>query len=213
MHTQARGSRTHRVVVGVLTVCVGVVCVRGQGAEGESFAACRACTGDDEFEEMSIAEILTGKGEYFPGLIPLCYMYLEYIGCDRETFRKVSTYLEFIRRRGTGETLTTAAWIRKFVTSHAEYTHDSVVTPGIAYDLVMACKRIGEGRMQCPDLLGDVVIDPIFATEAYPVALSGDKLRISERSKLFAAYLNREPFHSSRPAHNPVPAADKDFFS
>ena len=41
--------------------------------------------------------------------------------CDRETFRRVSVYLDFIRRRGAGETMTTAAWMRKFVTSHPEY--------------------------------------------------------------------------------------------
>jgi hypothetical protein len=31
---------------------------------------------------------------------------------------------------------------------------DSVVTPEIACDLMMECKRIGEGRLQCPDVLG-----------------------------------------------------------
>lgn len=36
------------------------------------------------------------------GLIPLCYAYLDYIGCERETQRRVGTYLEFIRKRATG---------------------------------------------------------------------------------------------------------------
>lgn len=34
----------------------------------------------DACEEMTIEEILTGKGDYFLGLIPLCNMYLDYIG-------------------------------------------------------------------------------------------------------------------------------------
>lgn len=38
-----------------------------------------------EYEEMTIAEIMMGKGSYFPGLIPLCYAYLDYIQCDKET--------------------------------------------------------------------------------------------------------------------------------
>lgn len=32
--------------------------------------------------------------------------------------------------------------------------NDSVVSPEIACDLMMECKRIGEGRLQCPDILG-----------------------------------------------------------
>lgn len=40
--------------------------------------------------------------------------------------------------------------------------HDSVVSPSIAYDLMMECKTIGEGLKRCPALLGeDVVIEPI----------------------------------------------------
>ena len=43
----------------------------------------------DAYEEMTIEEILTGKGEYFPGLMPLVRAYLEAIGCDPETGEKV----------------------------------------------------------------------------------------------------------------------------
>ena len=42
-----------------------------------------------EYEEMTVAEIMTGKGKYFPGLIPLCEAYLAFIQCDRETREKV----------------------------------------------------------------------------------------------------------------------------
>jgi glutamate--cysteine ligase catalytic subunit len=31
------------------------------------------------YEEMSMAEIMCGKGEYFPGLIPLVRAYLDHI--------------------------------------------------------------------------------------------------------------------------------------
>ena len=48
----------------------------------------------DEYEEMTVEEILTGKGDYFPGLITLVHAYLEAIGCDPETGEKVGEYME-----------------------------------------------------------------------------------------------------------------------
>lgn len=48
--------------------------------------------------------------------------------------------------------------MRNFVTSHPAYKHDSVVTEEIAFDLMMACKNIGEGVTPCPELLGKVSI-------------------------------------------------------
>ncbi len=42
---------------------------------------------------MSIAEVMTGKGAYYPGLIPLCHAYLDFIQCDRETRAKVCRYI------------------------------------------------------------------------------------------------------------------------
>lgn len=38
-----------------------------------------------EYEEMTVAEILNGKGGYFPGLLPLVQAYIESIGCDATT--------------------------------------------------------------------------------------------------------------------------------
>jgi glutamate--cysteine ligase catalytic subunit len=168
------------------------------------FGPCAAKDENDEYEEMTIGEILNGKGDYFLGLIPLCYMYLDVIGCDKETTQRVSLYLDYIRRRGTGETMTTAAWIRKFVTGHPEYKGDSVVNEAVAYDLMMECKRIGEGKKQCPELLGPIAIDPIFAAEAYAVYLSSTKLEGSERAKLLREYQMREPFKRHRKATAPV---------
>lgn len=54
--------------------------------------------------------------------------------------------------------MTTATWIRKFVTEHPDYKHDSVVSDSIAYDLMVACREIGEGERACPELLGDIKI-------------------------------------------------------
>ena len=61
-------------------------------------------------------------------------------------------------RKATGQLMTTASWIRKFVTEHPDYKQDSVVSESIAYDLMIACKQIGEGERPCPELLGDISI-------------------------------------------------------
>lgn len=53
--------------------------------------------------------------------------------CTRE---KVNQYLDFIRKRATGEILTGAMWMREFVMNHPLYKHDSVVSEEIAYDML-----------------------------------------------------------------------------
>lgn len=115
----------------------------------------------DSYEEMSLSEIFNGKGSYFPGLIPLVYAYLEHIECDQdpEVFTRLDQYLQFISDRAKGRLMTCATWQRKFILNHPAYNHDSVVSSEIAYDLMMACKNIGEGHLQCPELYGNVVID------------------------------------------------------
>merc|ERR1719510_2454411 len=69
----------------------------------------------NSFEEMTMNEIINGKGNYFPGLVPICYAYLKHIGCDAHTFTKMSAYLRLVQRRASGELLTPAAWMRRFV--------------------------------------------------------------------------------------------------
>lgn len=87
---------------------------------------------ENSYEEMTMKEIMTGKGDYFPGLIPLVYAYLDYINCDPITMKRVTEYLDFIEKRATGELVTPATWIRNFVRSHKDYKGDSVVTDEIA---------------------------------------------------------------------------------
>mmetsp|Transcript_57468 Transcript_57468/g.136650 ORF Transcript_57468/g.136650 Transcript_57468/m.136650 type:complete len:687 (+) Transcript_57468:42-2102(+) len=130
------------------------------------------CTnGGDLYEEMTMGEIMTGKGCYFPGLIPLCYAYLEHIQCDSTSFARISQYLTFIQDRACGKLLTPASWIRQFVREHPEYKKDSKLTPGIAFDLCKACDEIGRGVRACPELHGDVKIEPIANEAAYGTLL------------------------------------------
>lgn len=114
---------------------------------------------ENSYEEMTMAEIMTGKGgmsrlmgndylsffrstyhasflmkyaDYFPGLIPLVYAYLDHIQCDTVTMERMAKYLDFIEKRATGELLTPATWMRNFVRSHEDYKFDSVITDSIA---------------------------------------------------------------------------------
>jgi len=128
----------------------------------------------DDSEEMTMDEIMNGKGDYFPGLIQLCYAYLEHIACDATSFARINQYLSLVRRRACGELLTPAAWMRQFVLEHQEYKKDSMIAPGIAVDLMTACDEIGRGIRPCPELHGEVVIDPIIKEGLYFTKLSSE---------------------------------------
>lgn len=90
--------------------------------------------GSDEenaYEEMTMAEIMRGKGDYFPGLLPLVRAYLDHINCDTVTLKRISTYLDFIERRATGELVTPAVWMRNFIRNHPDYKGDSYISDSI----------------------------------------------------------------------------------
>jgi len=105
---------------------------------------------EDEYEEMSIDEIVNGQGKAggFPGLIPLVESYLNSVNVDVETRCELARYLSLIRKRADGSLWTAAKWLRHFVTTHDEYKQDSVVGEGISFDLVKAVERLTkeEGR-------------------------------------------------------------------
>jgi hypothetical protein len=110
---------------------------------------------DPEIEEMSVYEILCGKGGTFPGLIPLCKTYLDFIGCDSITRTHVDKYLTFLCERASGKLMTNAAWIRQYIQTHPDYCQDSRIPHTTAYDLLIACKEIGEGLRHEPRLIGE----------------------------------------------------------
>lgn len=154
-------------------------------------ATCGLHQDPDSCEPMTIAEIMLGKGAYFPGLIPLVYAYLDYIECDEATRQVVSRYLCLIAKRATGELPTAATWMRRFVRAHPDYLHDSVVSSSIAYDLLKECQAIGEGERHCPELLGEFKIEPVRGTAAYQVPLKSDGVEASMRQKLLQRYIGR----------------------
>lgn len=108
---------------------------------------------DAEYELMTIDQIINGKGG-FPGLVPLINSYLGSMDVDADTHCTIQQYLKLIQKRASGELLTTASWIRKEITEHEEYKHDSVVSERICYDLLTKAKDIQDGIRPCPELLG-----------------------------------------------------------
>ncbi|KAI1823437.1 glutamate-cysteine ligase [Xylaria intraflava] len=102
---------------------------------------------EDEYALMSIDEVINGsKSEEhgFPGLIPIVESYLDSVNVDVQTRCELSTYLDLIRKRASGELWTAAKWIRHFVARHRAYKRDSVVDDEITKSLVSAVIDIGE---------------------------------------------------------------------
>lgn len=166
-----------------------------EGAKAPGLSHC-LCEEVQEYEEMTISEIMTGKSTYFPGLIPLCYAYLEYIECDSHTGKKVGQYLELVRRRATGEVMTAASYMRNFVQEHPEYKHDSVISQSIAVDLMQHCHDVGTGAAPAPELLGhDVRIERVSPKQAYDARLSSTRLLSHERANVIARYFRRDSFY------------------
>ncbi|CAD7956534.1 unnamed protein product [Amoebophrya sp. A25] len=112
---------------------------------------------DQDFMQQSAA-----GNVYFPGLVPLCRMYMDFIGVDSVTSQKINNYLDFIVARASGKLQTNARWIRNFIRKHPSYKKDSRIPQDTAYDLLLTAARIGEGLEKCPDLLGDFAVDMCF---------------------------------------------------
>lgn len=53
--------------------------------------------------------------------------------------------------------MTTASWIRAFLTSHTAYRQNSVVTEEMTYDLIKRMQEISEGVAPSPELTGKLV--------------------------------------------------------
>lgn len=125
---------------------------------------------EHEYDKFTINEIINGKNGVFPGLIPLVNSYLANMDVDADTHCTVQRYMKLIQRRASGELLTTAAWLRKEVTSHPEYKHDSVITQRINYDLLKKIHGITSNEVSCPELLGPCIASK--TTETIPAAVA-----------------------------------------
>merc|ERR1712137_1336207 len=87
--------------------------------------------------------------------------------------------------------MTTAAWMREFVTKHPDYKKDSIVSDTIAYDLMVECNEIGLGRKAPKRLLGDAKFGEIKKENAYNIQLGDLKLTGEGVSMLVQRYAER----------------------
>ncbi|EJD02940.1 glutamate-cysteine ligase catalytic subunit [Fomitiporia mediterranea MF3/22] len=110
---------------------------------------------EDEYELMTLEEIMLGKGAEYPGLLGLVRAYLDTLDVDKETAKKLNSYLDLIKRRSNSSLQTTATWLRNFVRNHPAYKVDSVVSQEINYDLLTAVDKIERGTRREPSLLPD----------------------------------------------------------
>lgn len=104
--------------------------------------------------KMTINEIINGKAGEFPGLVPLIRTFLSSMDVDVDTQCTIQQYLNLIQKRASGDLMTTASWIRKFVTTHPDYKQDSVVSERINYDLLLQMSRIQQGSASGAELFG-----------------------------------------------------------
>ncbi|RLN95653.1 hypothetical protein BBJ28_00007437 [Nothophytophthora sp. Chile5] len=162
-----------------------------EAGDCRSKGTCHLHEDPDACEPMTIAEIMLGKGTYFPGLIPIVYAYLDHIECDEATRTLVQKYMCLIAKRATGELPTAATWMRRYVRAHPDYAHDSVVPHSTAFDLLTECQQIGEGLKQCPELLGEFKIAPVRGQAAYRVPLKSDGVAAEKRQALLERYMGR----------------------
>ncbi|CAB0033817.1 unnamed protein product [Trichogramma brassicae] len=124
---------------------------------------------EDEITEFTIDEIVNGKEDIFPGLIPLVYSYLASMDADADTHCTIQRYIKLIERRASGELLTTASWLRKEVLSHPDYKKDSKISQKINYDLLKKIHDLETNKISCPELLGPCTVSK--TTETIPVAM------------------------------------------
>jgi len=161
----------------------------------KSAPTARGSAEENAFEEMTMEEIMCGKDDHYPGLIPLVRAYLDHISADSTSMARLHTYLDFVEKRSTGELITTATWVRNFVRNHPDYKQDSHVTEKIAHDLLVASKEIGEGKLHAPELLGDVQIQEISTDGAYSTKLDSRRVTNQRIVELLQRYTKRQsPF-------------------
>lgn len=109
---------------------------------------------EDEYDEFTIDEIINGNSsKQFPGLMGVVEEYLDSLDMDRATRASLEKSLQLVRRRANGSLVTTATWMRNFVTTHPSYKQDSVVSQEICYDLCKAVDELERCVKRAPDFL------------------------------------------------------------
>ena len=72
-------------------------------------------------------------------------------------------------------------------------SHEKTLSfPSYSYDLLIACRDIGEGKLHVPELLGDVTIEPITTEGAYDTKLDSRRVQNKRILQLLQRYTQRK---------------------
>lgn len=71
-------------------------------------------------------------------------------------------------------------------------SHQSVFLSWCSYDLLIACRDIGEGKLHVPELLGDVTIELITTEGAYDTKLDSRRVQNQRILQLLQRYTQRK---------------------
>ncbi|KAG8943312.1 hypothetical protein FRC04_002936 [Tulasnella sp. 424] len=93
---------------------------------------------EDGCQELTMDEIVNGKGGGFEGLMGLIRRYLDSSKSEPAERSEVGVYLDLVSGKASGTAKTTATWIRDFIRSHPRYQHDSAISREVNYDLLKA---------------------------------------------------------------------------
>jgi len=66
------------------------------------------------------------------------------------------------------------------------------------YDLMMACHQIGLGLRHEPELLGDIIIEPVTVNGAYDVKLDAKRVHNDHLVELLRRYSERTSFTDNK---------------
>uniref|UniRef100_T1IQF3 Innexin n=1 Tax=Strigamia maritima TaxID=126957 RepID=T1IQF3_STRMM len=135
----------------------------------------------DETTLLTVNEIINGKDNEFPGLIPLIHKYLSMVDVDTDCHCTIQQYLKLIQKRAAGELKTTAGWIRDFVIKHPDYKKDSMVSDLTNYDLITTIDKITRGEIDVPELMD---VPRSKTLETIPQANVGDPIDCAHDNKL-----------------------------
>ena len=98
-----------------------------------------------ELAEMSISQILEGDETLnYKGIIPLMQEFMTLKGYSMSQIEEINKYLDILRGRASGKFFTAAGYVRDYVMRHEDYKRDSLVTEGIAKDLISTLIQIDE---------------------------------------------------------------------
>jgi glutamate--cysteine ligase catalytic subunit len=103
--------------------------------------------GDAVIEELSVAEIMFGKGD-FKGLFHEVDRWIEGRATEGSHAGELLGRLKkFIWDKATGNRLTLASWMRKYVSEHPDYAHNSILSKKVIDDLLFTLIRIEKGEI------------------------------------------------------------------